>query len=611
MALDEEGQEIHVEDIREWSAMSPVRGQVIEVFLPGTDLNEPPEAWAAFLILQVSTRLDGSIVLRVMHLGCQGKDIGKQLDTRFNTAECCLHLCLSQPCVDVGGEGTALPDTYLHVTRIRLWTLEAFGEQQDYITEARMKQGAKWLTERPKTPAGTRRAGALRPAPKRERKPAGKAAAGKKPAAKESKLTAAEKAKLRDKLKDTRQRLQGRGDASKKRKKTEEEDRGAEVISDEDSSNGYSAGGSNYAPEDGDLKTGTELVGPLGELAKAEARDRTRKKRSRGAHSDPPETRKASRGNSSKTLSGQLVERALELTKSQREKKRRKDKKKKTPAQELSNVLTKILTKSKGEDQKDSKEERKKKKKKRTLRDGTIVSCSESYETSSYAGSEEETSDGELEAPLRKKSRDKPGSVLTLLVAHVREQLDQGALTNLAGTREEMLSGVKVMSYFNLNVKGTYPGHIRELREMHHLAACIDLMRSGDIARAADGMAARFIALHQSLVDQSWSTAKHLELHPLEESSAAGPAAILATRKHAKLVAKMQGYPSSSWTSSPGRGGKGGKGKGDWTFGDSRNDQKGDAKGRGKGKKGKGKWGPWQRKDWAGDKEKQEEKPKT
>jgi hypothetical protein len=64
-----------------------------------------------------------------------------------------------------------------------------------------------------------------------------------------------------------------------------------------------------------------------------------------------------------------------------------------------------------------------------------------------------------------------------------------------------MTSGVKVMTYFNLHVKSSYPHQLREMRELHHLAACLDLVRKGDLARAADGLAARFIAIHQSLVD--------------------------------------------------------------------------------------------------------------
>ena len=110
--------------------------------------------------------------------------------------------------------------------------------------------------------------------------------------------------------------------------------------------------------------------------------------------------------------------------------------------------------------------------------------------------------------------------------------------------------------------------------------------------------------------------AKHLELFPLEEASAAGAAALLATRKHARLISKVQGPPPSAWTPSAGRG-RGGKGRSDWNSGDGRGDYKGENKGKGKGKKGgRGKWDQrpgWEAsrtKEWEKNKEKTEEKPK-
>jgi len=607
MDTAEDGEEIGVEEIRAWSALSPTRGQVVEVYIPGTDLESPPEVWAAFIITQVVTRLDGSLVLTARHLGCEDKTLGKALDSRFNSEDCQIHLCLSTPCIDTGVEGDALPDACLHAIKIRLWTRGGFEENNTYVTAARMKNASKWLDTGPPKPAGRRRAAAPKKGPG---KPDAAREAAPKPLIKkratEGKMSAADREALRDKLRLTRQRLQG---AEGGRKKPTAGD-GAELISDEDASAGYSPGSSNYVEDQDGLDTGTALVAPRDELAEAVALKKRKQKKKGGDHSDLYDLATVSRGNTSKTLSGQLVQRALEMTQSQKDKRKKKERHKKSGAHQLTQVLTKILTKSQdtAEDSKDQK-----KKKRRKLKDGTIISCSESCKSSSYDGSDEESSETDLEAPLRKKSRDKPGSVLNLLVAHVREQLDQGALTNVSSTRDQMTGGVKVMSYFNLSVRGSYPTYIRELREMHHLAACIDLIRTGDIARAADGMSARFIALHQSLVDGSWTTARHLELHPMEESSAAGPAAILATRRHAKLVAKVQGYATSSWGTPNYRGNKGGKGKGEWTYQGSPGEQRGDQKGKGKGKKGKSKWEGWEnrpRKDWGKDKEKPEEKPK-
>jgi hypothetical protein len=130
----------------------------------------------------------------------------------------------------------------------------------------------------------------------------------------------------------------------------------------------------------------------------------------------------------------------------------------------------------------------------------------------------------------------------------------------------------------------TYAHHLRELRELYMLAMTIDLLRKGDLAREGDSLSARFMAIHQSLVDQSWNTAKHMELFPLEETTAASSALVLASRKHSRLVDKVQGkggWPNQagrgkgayrtdwqSWSDSPGTGKKGkgnpqtGKGKG-------------------------------------------------
>ena len=108
------------------------------------------------------------------------------------------------------------------------------------------------------------------------------------------------------------------------------------------------------------------------------------------------------------------------------------------------------------------------------------------------------------------------------------------------------------------------------------LAMTIDLLRKGDLARVGDSLSARFMAIHQSLVDQSWGTARHMELFPLEETTAASSALVLASRKHSRLVDKVQG--KGTWQSQGG-----GKGKGSY-----RADWANWSEGPSKGKKGKG-----------------------
>ena len=261
-------------------------------------------------------------------------------------------------------------------------------------------------------------------------------------------------------------------------------------------------------------------------------------------------------------------------------------------AKTLGNALKRILT---GDS--DAKEKKKKRRRRVTHPDGTIESFSMSSSDSSMSGEEEAASNSEsdLETPVKKRSRDRPGSVLALLTDHVRETLEQGATTGVESSGSTLVSGVKVMTYFQLHVKGSFPNQQRELRELHSLAGIIDTLRQGDLARAGDALAARFMAIHQFLQDQNWRTAQHMELFPMTEVSAASTAMVLATRRHAKLVSKAQGYGSAYFW-----GGQG-KGKGnrtswyppaEWKTEGAKGDKGKTKKGKGKGKN-KGQW------DWS------------
>lgn len=118
------------------------------------------------------------------------------------------------------------------------------------------------------------------------------------------------------------------------------------------------------------------------------------------------------------------------------------------------------------------------------------------------------------------------------------------------------------------------------------------------------------MAIHQSLIDQSWNTAKFMELHSMEEASAGSAAIVLASRKHSKLVDKVQGRSTGSWGTWGGYGR--GRGKGGWKGqSDAGSGAKGEkGKGREKGKKGKGKGPGWDQKvsSWEKTKEKADEK---
>ena len=197
---------------------------------------------------------------------------------------------------------------------------------------------------------------------------------------------------------------------------------------------------------------------------------------------------------------------------------------------------------------KKSKKEKKKRKRRRTvtLSDGRTISCS----SDSRSDSEESpsTDEGaELEAPLRKRSQKHPGSVLNLLLEHIADQLQQSAEVDTpAALKGDLTSGVKVVSYLALTIRPQFGHRPKELREMHNLATSIDLLRQGQLARLGDVLAGRLIAIHQWLLDASWSSARHLEVMPMPEGTALSDGVLLAARKHGRQVSRAQD-PTLGW----------------------------------------------------------------
>ena len=205
---------------------------------------------------------------------------------------------------------------------------------------------------------------------------------------------------------------------------------------------------------------------------------------------------------------------------------------------------------------------------------------------------------------MRRKSKESPGSVLAILTEHVRQQMEQDAMSEILDKSHRVTSGVKVTTYFNMHVRPSYQSHVKEMREMYMLSVTIDLLRKGDLPKVGDSLAARFMAIHQSLVDQNWLTARHMELFPLEETTAASSAMVLASRKHGRLWDKVQGKGWPSW----GGKGKGGGSRQDWNAWPEA-PQKGKRgrgnKGKGKGKE-KGSGGDRANQDWEKNKDKPE-----
>jgi hypothetical protein len=295
-------------------------------------------------------------------------------------------------------------------------------------------------------------------------------------------------------------------------------------------------------------------------------------------------------------LQNQLALRANENLNLEAHKKKKKHHHSKT--QRLAGkALLQILTQhGKDKSVKKDKKDKKRKKNKRVKREGggpdssptdsSPISSGEGDSDNSGSSSSEQEDADKLEAPLKRRSQKRPGSVLQLLVQHAKQQLDQTSKVDVDPNNASLTSGVKIASYFSIVIRPQLGNALAQMREMHHIATCLDLLRKGDLSRQGDVLAARFMSLHQSVIDGSWTAARHLEIAPLEDSSAAGPGVVLEPRKHARLTAKAEGRePLSSWR--PPQKGKGGKGKpqnwgeSDWGSGPK---GKGKIKGRGKSK---------------------------
>ena len=357
------------------------------------------------------------------------------------------------------------------------------------------------------------------------------------------------------------------------------------------------------SPAQEGLTTGMTLAtsGIPGATKKIQERREAKKKKSKESEL----ALVASRGSTSKGYQGQLVGKALAVSQTNAEEKKRSTSSSSKLGATLAKILTKEVTKNKGK--KKRKKEKKKKRKRRREKGGDPGDEGDGYTSSSSPSSSGEidnsednsnksgdspSSDEELEAPLRKKSKKNPGSVLELLVSHAREQLDQSASVGVGREEDHYLTtGIKVMTYFQVLLKPKLGGSQALQREMHHLATAIDLLRQGRLGLLGDTLAARFLCLHQSILDGHWSAARHLEIFPMEETSAASTALLLKTRKHARLAAKALGADGGGnfWSSyGPGRKGKG---KQDWQGGDVRDGKgKGKKGAKGKNKKGKQNW---------------------
>lgn len=414
-----EGEEVDVDNVDRWNALQPTEGAIIECGLLTSSLAVAGDEWAAFFIMSVATQLDGSILLETRYMGVTDQTLEATILGLGRHGAVQVHLCLSRPCVAVDPHVDSV--VALHVTTVRMWSEANF--QADYLVKGIDKKVAQWKKELKKEAGGDGKGPKKRAAPKRKasdavrsRKPGagrGAAAPGKKPAGKPPKsgLTPEMRKELSRRLE--RAKRGRRADSPD----TEEELADEEEVTEEAEEASSAEEVRSSAEEEAAITTGTMVAG-----------DRRAAKRERAKEGRRDGGALAIKDNTTRNLSSQLAERAAAVAgqrKKDREKKKAKGKSKEDIAAALVKILTGVAPSEKRRKKKHVTTEEKKKKKKarrRRLPDGTIVSCSSDCSSGLESGEEDKaTSDSDMEAPMKRRSRDHPGSVLSLLTNHVRD----------------------------------------------------------------------------------------------------------------------------------------------------------------------------------------------
>ena len=612
-----EGQFFSREEPSGWETLALRRGHVMEAELPVSADAAKGDALAAFLVQRVSLNVLGELVVEARSLGAADPELARSMSTHFNRRRGTIHLC-GETC---GGEG----DHALHLTAFTLYDWEDF--EPEYLTAHLRRSAQRWLTEeleaveKPEEELDITGAPTFGITAGEEPNQEGRKSALKRPAAalgeepprdprrahferREDEKAGLDRAALRERLARVKARVAGGGTGQADQMEPTPPGGAGQPQAEESFSPGYSPSVLGEA-----LQHGTHLQAPPHHRQAAlqdqraqeggqEKKDKKKKERKEREATDGLQV--AIRDGTTRGLQKQLLERAADAAKRKAREKRAE--KKKTKKKDLSSQLAKILM---GHGKRSKKKQGKKRsRRKKDPEDpdypesdgsGSTSSAMRSSEQGSGDSSDEGSSSSgrELDAPLKKRSKEKPGSVLGLLVEHARQQLDQSAKVSLHGSsRDNPTQGIKLSSYFSVILRPQLGQMSAAVRELHLLANGMDMLRQGDLDILGDLLASRFMSVHQSIIDGGWSTARHLELLPLEDNSAAGSAVVLEARKHAKLAARLanQDY----WTGSAGGRGRGGRGKGEgwgasqWGASEQKGKGKKGAKGKGKSKQ------PWQ-----------------
>ena len=559
------------QDIGEWSMLAPEVGQVIECCLPGSFAMEAG-VWASFLVAGKEVDRMGGLVLEVKSLGSAKEAVTTRLSSIFNRKTNYIHACAGQ-----GECHVKSPDEVaFHLTELGLWPAEGYNRW--YIGAGGKKMLAnrnnlKVLAEGREKDSGDKGGSAKglgqplkeKPSAAKVKNPkeAGEKDRGKSPA------QGPDYQALRRRLSEVKARHTSGPDLP-----------GGEA--EENYGDGRSRGsglGFAAAPSLTDGRRMPSIMGDLQSMQKAPQGSGSPYFPEMSAASNPVW---ANLRGGKKDVEGRLAMNAALAAGGgpgggdpgdKKKKSSKKDKKKK-----------------KKKSKKDAKKKKKKKKKKGDGGSGPSSSSSGSGGGSSSSGSDSDGSESESKdylPPLKRKSEERPGAVFQLLLAKIEEHL--AAIGEGGAALSQNFGGTRVLTYFNSLIKGGINPVGRDGRELYLLAVSLDQLRMGQLAQLGDGLAARFLALHQASLDGSWQAARNLEIHTPELVSAAGAQITLAARKHTKLLEKVKGQQ---------RDGGQQQWKGGWNGGWFQQ-EKGWQDGKGKGKKGngkqKGKDDPWKK----------------
>eukprot|EP00435_Cladocopium_sp_Y103_P044430 s82_g12.t1 len=614
-----EGQEFHLGDIGTWIGLSLNPGMIIEVLLDTSMTGGVEDLWGGFLVYSVEVLGSGELVVTAKSLGCSDGEVSKTLSGLFNRRVGAIHLCHHALCL----EGLSYS---MHATRLRTFSAEGF--KRGYMTAATNKQLKKWLDEiaagegadlpPPLEHPGAPSLGVIDPALD------GEALSGddvpetavrevepkRKPARRrEGKISGSEREELRNRLEAAKDRMvgeAGRRSAGKAAVRPAGFRPAIEVSSSPEYSPSLGPDLEIKKEKEPTRKRKPRALDPNGprkalagvgpELSRGAAEKKKKKtKETLALVPKAPVDTGGTRGSTTNSLQKQLMARAAESAQERRERKAEK-KSEKNPGRQLAKILTQVVKGSK------SSKKKRRRRRKKELRDqlpgGGPPSSSgdsltgdsdDSYKTDSGEEGESSSDSAKMQPPLKRKAMQRPGSVLKLLVEHAKEKLDQTSKIAVSRRDEDDLTGgVRITSYFAIVVRPQLNPTSPQLRELHMLAHGLDLLRAGELDSLGDLLASRFISLHQAGLDGNWHAARHLEMIPYDESSAAGASVVLQAKKHARLAAQLAGTDPSLWRGAP----KGkGRGKGSWDDSPWQSDNKGKGKKGDKGRgRGKGAW---------------------